>query len=128
MSHLRKVFEVHRYDMGNLARGCPGNTQDTGVRECAVCGHVPALLWPARLWGSGATWSGAAAPIPCTVLDIFAGAGTTLLVANRLGRRAIGIELNPEYVEMARKRIASGNGATVEQAKELAADVQIRLF
>jgi len=40
-----------------------------------------------------------------TVLDPFAGAGTTLMVALRLGRSAIGIELNPEYAEMARRRI-----------------------
>jgi DNA modification methylase len=43
--------------------------------------------------------------VPCMVLDPFAGAGTTLLAARRLGRRAIGIELNPEYAAMARKRI-----------------------
>jgi len=40
-----------------------------------------------------------------TVLDPFGGAGTTGLVADRLGRNAILIELNPEYAEMARKRI-----------------------
>src|SRR5262249_24172157 len=40
-----------------------------------------------------------------TVLDPFLGSGTTALVADRLGRDAIGIELNPEYAEMARKRI-----------------------
>lgn len=40
-----------------------------------------------------------------TVLDPFTGAGTTLLVADRLGRNAIGIELNPEYVTMAEQRI-----------------------
>jgi tRNA G10 N-methylase Trm11 len=45
------------------------------------------------------------APVPCTVLDPFCGAGTTLLVADRLDRNAIGIELNPTYAEMARKRI-----------------------
>ncbi len=45
-------------------------------------------------------------PIPQTVLDPFAGAGTTLLAANRLGRNAIGVELNPDYVELARVRIA----------------------
>ena len=39
------------------------------------------------------------------VLDPFFGAGTTGLVAQRLGRRYIGIELNPEYTEMARKRL-----------------------
>jgi DNA modification methylase len=40
-----------------------------------------------------------------TVLDPFAGAGTTLMVADRLQRHAVGIELNPEYAAMARKRI-----------------------
>jgi site-specific DNA-methyltransferase (adenine-specific) len=40
-----------------------------------------------------------------TVLDPFAGAGTTLLVANQLQRHAIGIELNPEYAAMAKDRI-----------------------
>jgi len=40
-----------------------------------------------------------------TVLDPFAGAGTTGLVASRNGRGFIGIELNPEYADMARKRI-----------------------
>jgi DNA modification methylase len=42
---------------------------------------------------------------PCTVLDPFNGAGTTGLVALRLGRNYIGIELNPEYVAMSERRI-----------------------
>lgn len=44
-------------------------------------------------------------PVPCTVLDPFAGAGTTGLVALKLGRDFVGVELNPDYAEMARKRI-----------------------
>lgn len=39
------------------------------------------------------------------VLDPFAGAGTTGLVAARLGRSFIGIELNPDYAALARRRI-----------------------
>ena len=42
---------------------------------------------------------------PCTVLDPFNGAGTAGLVALRLGRSYIGIELNPEYVAMSKRRI-----------------------
>jgi site-specific DNA-methyltransferase (adenine-specific) len=39
------------------------------------------------------------------VLDPFMGSGTTGLVANKLGRKFIGIESNPKYIEMARKRM-----------------------
>jgi DNA modification methylase len=46
-------------------------------------------------------------PIPCTVLDTFAGSGTTLAVAVSLGRHGIGIELNASYIELAERRIAA---------------------
>ena len=46
-----------------------------------------------------------AEPVPATVLDPFCGSGTTGVVALRHGRSFIGIELNSEYVEMARQRI-----------------------
>lgn len=39
------------------------------------------------------------------VLDPFLGSGTTGVVASRLGRRFVGIDVNPAYVEMARERI-----------------------
>jgi DNA modification methylase len=39
------------------------------------------------------------------VLDPFFGAGTTGVVATQLGREFLGIELNPQYVELARGRI-----------------------
>jgi DNA modification methylase len=41
------------------------------------------------------------------VLDPFGGAGTTGLVADRLGRSATLIELNPEYARLARERITA---------------------
>lgn len=41
-----------------------------------------------------------------TILDPFGGAGTTGLVADRLQRDAILIELNPDYADMARSRIS----------------------
>lgn len=47
----------------------------------------------------------AGCPIGGTVLDPFGGAGTTGLVADRLQRDALLIELNPSYAEMARRRI-----------------------
>lgn len=48
----------------------------------------------------------AGCPADGTVLDPFAGTGTTLAVAKRLGRKSIGIELNPEYCRIIEKRIA----------------------
>ena len=41
-----------------------------------------------------------------TVLDPFAGSGTTLYVAKELNRKFIGIELNPAYIALAEKRLA----------------------
>ncbi len=52
----------------------------------------------------------AAEPVPATVLDPFLGAGTTALVADRLGRNAVGIELNPVYVGLAAKRLREDGG------------------
>ena len=46
---------------------------------------------------------------PPVILDPFAGAGTTGLAADNMGRDAILIEINPEYAEMARDRIHSNN-------------------
>lgn len=39
------------------------------------------------------------------VLDPFSGSGTTALVAGRLGRRFAGVELHPDYIEMAQRRL-----------------------
>jgi hypothetical protein len=59
-------------------------------------------------------------PVPCTVLDPFMGSGTVGLVALRLGRSAVGIELNPEYATMAQDRIEGACGllGTVELTRE----------
>ncbi len=56
----------------------------------------PALIYPCIFAGC---------PKGGTVLDPFGGAGTTGLVADRLQRNAILIELNPTYAEMAERRI-----------------------
>jgi DNA modification methylase len=56
----------------------------------------PALVEPCILAGS---------PVGGLVLDPFGGAGTVGLVARRLQRRAVLCELNPDYAEIARRRI-----------------------
>jgi DNA modification methylase len=42
------------------------------------------------------------------VLDPFSGSGTTAKVAKLLGRRFIGIEVNPEYIEISKQRLCQG--------------------
>jgi DNA modification methylase len=74
----------------SLGAGCGG---DVPTREIKTLGWQPSCsCLPAD-------------PIPCTVLDIFNGSGTTGVVALAHGRRYVGLDLNPEYLEMAKKRI-----------------------
>ena len=83
--------------LGSSERGC-----------CCKCG-APWIRQNARDAGSRdtgwvATCSHDAGVEPCTVLDPFAGAGTTGKVALDLGRKVILIELNPDYCELTDKR------------------------
>ena len=107
-----------------IDRGCPEGTGSN------VCGSVP---WEGSTRNKRSVWSVSTKPFteahfatyppeliePCilagcpaggTVLDPFFGAGTTGLVADRHGRHAIGIELNPEYVQIAEKRLRRDAG------------------
>ena len=54
------------------------------------------------------------------MLDPFGGAGTTGLVADRLGRNAILIELNPGYAEIAEKRIHGDQPLFAQVVREAA--------
>lgn len=63
--------------------------------------YPPKLIEPCILAGC---------PKGGTVLDPFFGAGTTGLVADRLQRHCIGIEINPEYAGIAERRIADEAG------------------
>ena len=58
--------------------------------------------------GWQSTCSCNADPVPATVLDPFAGSGTTLEVARKLGRNAIGFELNEDYRALIDDRLKQG--------------------
>ena len=45
------------------------------------------------------------------VLDPLAGSGSTVITAHSLGKQGVGLELSPEYVELANSRLAELNGA-----------------
>jgi len=49
-----------------------------------------------------------------TVLDPFAGSGTTLVTARELGRKAIGYELSEEYFSLIKSRVSSGVQSSLE--------------
>lgn len=52
----------------------------------------------------------AGCPVGGLILDPFGGAGTVGLVADRLGRNALMFELNPEYAEIAERRLRADGG------------------
>lgn len=74
-------------------------------KEAHFATFPPALIEPCIRAGC---------PLGGTVLDPFGGAGTTGLVADRLQRDAVLIELNPEYAAMARRRITGDAGLLAE--------------
>jgi DNA modification methylase len=76
--------------------GCKGG--QGGFQETADCGDP-------RGGGPSGHRTASDEVARCTVLDPFFGAGTVGLVAESLGRKWIGIELNPKYVAMAERRI-----------------------
>jgi DNA modification methylase len=77
----------------------------------------PALIEPCVLAGC---------PKGGTVLDPFFGAGTTGLVADRLGRNCIGIELNAEYAAMAERRIKQDAGMFAEVSSAIIPQLELR--
>lgn len=78
----------------------------------------------------------AGCPLGGVVLDMFGGAGTVALVADRLGRDSINIELNPEYITLAQarlatdveKRTAAEARMLKRQARQRLQDAQMRLI
>jgi len=101
----------HRNPPKRLERGQAGNVGagNMGFRASRLSGQEQAR-WkaehPDQTLGWRPTCDHDRAPISATVLDPFAGSGTTCVVAQKLGRRAIGVDLNADYLALAEKRLA----------------------
>ncbi len=54
------------------------------------------------------TWAICQSPSADTILDPFMGSGTTLVAAKQLGRKAVGIEIEERYCEIAVERLKQG--------------------
>jgi hypothetical protein len=50
------------------------------------------------------------------VLDPFAGTGTTLVAAKKLGRSFVGIEINPEYARLIERRLTVADDSNAASA------------
>lgn len=77
------------------------DTVTEGYSEAHFATFPPKLVVPMIIAGC---------PVDGTVLDPFGGAGTTGLVADRLQRNGVLVELNPDYAAIARKRISADAG------------------
>lgn len=58
------------------------------------------------------------------ILDPFMGSGTTLVAAALTGRKAVGIEVNPEYFEIAERRVRKAAASVAVAGPQLSAEVQ----
>ena len=75
-------------------------TQSIGATNAERCGHPTQKPLRVMRWCLGFF------PDAQTILDPFMGSGTTLRAAKDLGRKAIGIEIEERYCEIAVKRLA----------------------
>jgi DNA modification methylase len=118
----RSPATLDRYRYAFQANGNPasktGNLRDGGmITKANEAGRNPGDVWSIPTSGfPGAHFAcmppalaerciKAGCPPGGTVLDPFAGSGTTLAAARKLGRKSVGIELNPDYIDLIRGRI-----------------------
>ena len=105
LGEARELYGSQGWRGNNLLR----DAKTVGFSPSCSCSRVPDSDQESSIWGIS---------VPCTVLDPFGGAGTTGLVADRLGRNAILIELNPQYAEMAKRRLSDDAGLFAQVAAE----------
>ena len=102
---VEKIRYRHPNGLGNGTETKDLQTHRRGETSCMMTGESETCKTIA--WRHSCSCQDAGEPVPPIVLDCFSGSGTSVLAALRLGHRAIGIDLSQEYVDMARRRIAT---------------------
>ena len=99
----RRLVDIDYSNPGNRSTNGPRSSER---KHITTGGYETRLERQSRTIGWSPTCScDAGDPVPCTVLDPFAGAGTVALVAARLGMHSIGIDLDERNIDIARNRI-----------------------
>jgi DNA modification methylase len=105
---LGKSWHDHKDDLTQGARQGSG-----GPKQIKGNGYLTTGWFP--------TCSCGGEPVPCMVLDPFAGSGTVAKVARDLGRSSVMIEINAAYVDIMKRRLRLGEQlfqvAKVEQVE-----------
>lgn len=93
---------------GTSAHGCCSNCGAPYTRDAERVSENGEVGWVTHGWKSACTCALDGQPypvVPCTVLDVFGGSGTTGIVAAAHGRCAVLVELNPDTAKKGAKRV-----------------------
>lgn len=107
-SDVKMAYELTRTEWLDLAQQVwfmyPEDVKRDGDHPAPFPEKLPARLMRLYTYGAVADFPGE------VVLDPFMGTGTTCAVAKSMGRRYIGIDINPTYVKIAEKRVRDAPG------------------
>lgn len=104
--HCGACWQRVTVSTGHINKREPAHVPSSNPTKADSSGWAPTRRatdqWLPRCKCANNTGSG-----QCIILDPFMGAGTTAMVALQYSRNYLGIELNPAYIELAMKRIAT---------------------
>ena len=91
---MERTGHVNQREPAHAVNDCPTKTDSTGWAP---------VTRPTSQWQP--TCACDASVVPATILDPFISSGTTAVAAQKLGRRAVGIDASEEYLRLAIKRV-----------------------